>query len=97
MKKWHMVVCFLGLLLASTALWAQSVNINTADVHELAAAIKGVGEKTARAIVAYREQHGPFSRIEDLARVKGIGPATIEKNRARLSTGTEEAPQPRHE
>jgi competence protein ComEA len=33
----------------------------------------------ATSIVAYREAHGPFARIEDLLRVTGIGPAKLEQ------------------
>jgi competence protein ComEA len=34
--------------------------------------------------VRYREQHGPFTQIEQLQEVPGIGPALFEMNRARL-------------
>ena len=37
--------------------------------------IKGVGEKTAQAIIAYRDAHGGFNSIDELQQVKGIGPA----------------------
>ena len=40
-------------------------------------AIPGVGPKTASAIIAYREQNGPFRSIDQLAEVKGIGPAKL--------------------
>lgn len=36
---------------------------------------KGVGPKMAEAIIDYRQNHGPFRRIEDLQEVKGVGPA----------------------
>jgi competence protein ComEA len=61
---------------------SQNVNINTADAATLATQLKGIGEKRAQAIVEYRAIHGSFSSIEDLDQVKGIGPATIEHNRA---------------
>lgn len=61
---------------------SQTVNINTADAATLAAQLKGIGEKRAQAIVEYRAIHGSFSSIEDLDQVKGIGPATLEHNRA---------------
>lgn len=53
------------------------VNINTASVGELVA-LKGVGEATAEKIVADREANGPFSAIEDLKRVSGIGEKKFE-------------------
>lgn len=59
------------------------VNINTAGVEELCN-LSGIGEVKARAIVEYREQNGKFASIDDLAKVKGIGPKTVEKNRARI-------------
>ncbi|BAU75267.1 Competence protein ComEA helix-hairpin-helix region [Metapseudomonas furukawaii] len=45
----------------------------------------GIGEAKARAIVQYREENGPFSSVDDLLEVKGIGVKTLEKNRDRLS------------
>lgn len=48
------------------------VNINRATVEELQA-LSGIGEATARKIVADREANGPFSSLEDLMRVSGIG------------------------
>src|SRR5579862_9297410 len=49
------------------------VNINTADAETLALELKGIGQKRAEAIIAYREQHGPFKSIDDLSNIKGIG------------------------
>ena len=48
------------------------VNINTADASALET-LSGVGSATAQAIISAREQNGPFSSIEDLMRVDGIG------------------------
>jgi comEA protein len=44
----------------------------------------GIGEKTARAIVQWRTEHGRFESIDQLDRVSGIGPVTIEKVRPYL-------------
>ncbi len=63
---------------------AQTVNINQADAATLAQMLSGIGEKKAQAIIEYRNTHGAFSKLEDLDQVKGIGPATVEKNRARI-------------
>lgn len=47
------------------------IDINTADVGTLCE-LKGIGPKKAQAIVSYREQHGNYKSLEDLALVKGI-------------------------
>jgi len=73
--------------LSSAIAWADSVNINTADAQDLAATIKGVGLKTARVIVAYREQHGPYRSLDELMKIKGIGRMTLESNRDHMTVG----------
>ena len=50
------------------------ININTADV-ALLDELPGVGPSTAQAIVAYRDQNGPYASISGLEDVPGIGPA----------------------
>jgi competence protein ComEA len=61
------------------------VNINTASAEDLAEMLTGIGASKAAAIVAHREQHGAFKSVEELMSVKGIGEATLEKNRDRIS------------
>lgn len=61
-----------------------TVNINQANAEELADLLLGIGMKKAQAIVSYREQNGSFSSAEGLTAVKGIGLATVEKNRDRI-------------
>lgn len=60
---------------------AGPVNVNTADAVTLAAELTGIGNKTAEAIIAYREEHGPFDSLDDLKMVKGIGDKIIENNK----------------
>lgn len=60
------------------------VNINTATSTELEA-LPGVGPSTAKAIITYRETVAPFSSVDDLLRVSGIGPAKLEAMRAYVS------------
>jgi len=61
-----------------------TVNINQATAEEISDVLTGVGIKKAMVIVAHREKEGAFSSLEDLLQVKGIGPATLEKNRHKL-------------
>ncbi|MBU3823279.1 MAG: ComEA family DNA-binding protein [Candidatus Oceanisphaera merdipullorum] len=61
-----------------------SININTATAEQFTQ-LSGIGANKAAAIIAYREKNGPFTSVEDLTKVSGIGPATIEKNRHLLS------------
>lgn len=61
-----------------------TVSINQASAEQLADTLNGVGLKKAEAIVRYREQNGPFTDIEQLQEVPGIGLALLERNRERL-------------
>ena len=63
---------------------AEPVDVNTADAETISAELKGVGLTKARAIVEYREKHGPFKTPDDLSLVKGIGDRTVEINRANI-------------
>ena len=56
----------------------QKIDINRAEAW-LLEALPGIGETRAQAIVDYRNKNGPFKRIEDLLRVKGIGEETFNK------------------
>lgn len=57
-----------------------TVSLNSASASELTA-LPGVGEATAAAIVAHREANGPFTAVEQLTDVRGIGPAKFEAMR----------------
>lgn len=59
------------------------IALNTATVSELEG-LPGIGPSLAGKIVAYRTQHGPFKRIEDLEKVSGIGPKLLERLRPYL-------------
>jgi competence protein ComEA len=60
------------------------VDINSADASAIATALDGVGLVKAQEIVAYREMYGDFRSIDELVEVRGIGMATIDKNRERI-------------
>jgi competence protein ComEA len=65
----------------------QALNINTADAQAIIDAhLKGIGDKRAAAIVAYRDQHGPFKSVDDLKNIKGISQKIIDDNRIHLVT-----------
>jgi competence protein ComEA len=76
-----------GLVLCSFTATAGPVDINTADASTLAKELNGVGPARAQAIVAYRNEHGPFKSVEDLALVKNIPRKLIENNRELLQVG----------
>lgn len=59
------------------------ININSADVSRLQA-LPSIGESRARDIVEYRERHGPFSSVDELKNIAGIGEATVERLRERV-------------
>lgn len=61
-----------------------SVNINTASADTLSQTLTGIGPAKAKAIVEHRNVRGAFRSVDELLEVKGIGPATLEKNRERL-------------
>jgi competence protein ComEA len=66
---------------ASSSLQADDSNkiyINTASEQEISQ-LPGIGKTKAQAIIAYREEHGPFQKAEDLLNVTGIGEKTLEK------------------
>lgn len=70
----------LSVLLFTAFAWA--VDVNTASQAELEA-IKGIGPKTAEAIITERKKGGVFKNTQDLVtRVKGIGDTNVEKFKA---------------
>lgn len=83
----RMVMAALLLAVSSVALAVdegEAVNVNTADAVAMARVLNGVGPSRAEAIVRYREEHGAFVDIYELANVKGIGERTVELNAERI-------------
>ena len=64
----------------------EPVDINAAGVEELAT-LPGIGEKLARRIVDYRAEHGPFSTVDELVNVSGIGEGKLEALRGHVRAG----------
>jgi competence protein ComEA len=62
----------------------EKININQADAKALTT-LKGIGKDRAVKIIEYREKNGPFEKIEDLMKVKGIGKKIFEQNKNLLS------------
>lgn len=60
------------------------VSVNSANVFSLIK-IKGIDMTMAKNIVGYREKHGPFKSIEDLLKIKGIGPNNLDVIRSMLT------------
>ena len=56
------------------------VNVHKSSASRIAAGMKGVGLKSATAIVAYRKANGPFDSLDALTAVKGVGPRALQKN-----------------
>ena len=71
------------ILLFLFALNLFAVNINTASIKELQT-LNGIGESTAKAIIAYRKAH-KFKSINDIMNVRGIGKKKFEKIKGELS------------
>lgn len=65
---------------------AGKVNLNTADETELCT-LTGIGASKAKAIIAYREENGPFASIEDLMKVEGIKEGTFHKIKDEIEVG----------
>jgi len=68
------------LLVPDYLIAAEKINLNTATLEELMT-LERIGPKYAQRIIDYRETHGPFEKIEDIMKVKGIGPKTFNANK----------------
>ncbi len=62
------------------------ININTATLAQLMT-LDNIGEVIASRIIAYRTEHGPFTSIEELLNVEGIGPTRFENIRDDITVG----------
>ncbi|SDJ52917.1 ComEA family DNA-binding protein [Microbulbifer yueqingensis] len=69
----------------SAAMQVGKVNINQSSAEEMAEMLQGIGPIRAEMIVEYRDKNGPFTSVDQLLEIQGIGAATLEKNRDRIS------------
>ncbi|MFL1390265.1 ComEA family DNA-binding protein [Pseudomonas tritici] len=60
------------------------LNLNTANAPTLTTHLTGIGEVKAQSIVAYREANGPFTSVDELLEVKGIGNSLLDKTSTSL-------------
>ena len=65
-------------------LQTEIININTAKKQNLVKLPK-IGTVTAERIIRFRDDYGPFKSIDDLLKVKGIGPKTLEKLKPQIT------------
>ena len=63
---------------------AEIININTAEKQNLVKLPK-IGIVTAERIIRFRDDYGPFKSLDDLLKVKGIGPKTLEKLKPQIT------------
>ncbi len=73
-----------GAQAASPSAGAAKVNLNTATLAQLLT-LPGIGETRAKAILAYRERHGPFHSPDEVKNVGGIGDKTYERLKGMLT------------
>lgn len=69
---------------ASEVLQEHSIPLNTADTYQLQL-LPDIGPELAGRIIAYRESHGPFTAVEELLEVEGIGNVTLSRIRDYLT------------
>ena len=78
------ITCCSFLLVLSSLSFAEPVNINVADADVIAKSLKGIGINKAALVVEYRDMHGSFTTVDEIALVKGIGSKTVELNRENI-------------
>ncbi len=76
-------------VLVEEVMATDALDINTADAQQLTQ-LNNIGLKKAQQIIEYRNIHGKFTSIDELKNVKGIGKATIEKNRLLMMVAVSE-------
>ena len=72
--------------IAAQAQQDNRININTADETQLTT-LTGIGATRAQAIIAYRQENGPFAAIEEIMNVQGIKEGTFAKIKDEIVVG----------
>lgn len=85
--KLNAALCALFLGLPGLASAAGLININTASKQDLDDGLADIGPARAQSIVQWRDIHGPYASVDDLAEVPGISEKFVEKNRSLLTVG----------
>ncbi len=83
------IIIFFSLALAADSIATNEkelININTASAEELQA-LPGIGPSISKRIVAFREENGPYKKIEDIMKVKGIGEKSFQKIKHLITVG----------
>lgn len=70
----------------------EKIELNSATAEQLQE-VPGIGPALATRIIDFREEHGPFERVEDLLNVQGIGMRTLERMRPYLEVETPKLPR----
>lgn len=86
----HFLISLFFCLFALSGWAADTVNINQASAEEIADALQGIGMSKAEEIVRYRDSHGAFQHVDELVDIKGVGLATVDKNRDRIALDGEQ-------
>ena len=84
MEMFQKLVIAVLLCICAQGVIADPVDINSADKATLMT-VKGVGERRAEAIIAWREKNGPFNSVDQLMEVEGIGQSTLDANKDLLT------------
>ncbi len=86
----HAIAAQPGRSTAAKAAPAAPVDVNTATPSDLTT-VPGIGKVLAQRIVEFREKNGPFGRIDDLVKVKGIGEKSLERIRPYVTASAPKA------
>lgn len=84
MKALKSVLLGMALLMSTAA--GAAVDINTADAKTLEK-LAGIGPAKAQAIIEYRTKNGPFTSVNDLGKVEGIGEKTLKALATEVTVG----------